>query len=75
MAVVPFDAHHPFTSLYACGKDLLARIAEHREQRREVRRLADVLCSMNSRELNDLAISRSEVDAVARGTHRHSHRR
>ena len=47
MAVVTFDAHHPFTSLFACCKGLLARIAEHRQQRREVRRLADMLCSMN----------------------------
>ena len=47
MAVVTFDAHHPFTSLFACAKGLLARIAKHRKQRREVRRLADVLCSMN----------------------------
>lgn len=46
MAVVTFDAHHPFTSLFACGRGLLARIAEHRKQRREVRRLADVLCGM-----------------------------
>ena len=47
MAVVTFDAHHPFTSLFACGRGLLAGIALQREQRREVRRLADVLCSMN----------------------------
>ena len=70
MAVVTFDAHHPFTSLLACGKGLLARFAEYQARRRDYWLVKEQLRGMSDRELNDLAIGRSDFHAIAQGTFR-----
>jgi uncharacterized protein YjiS (DUF1127 family) len=58
-----------FSGVKAVLQDLLQRYTESQSRRREIYQVSRELQAYTDRQLHDLGLDRSDIDAVARGTY------